>query len=149
MQLHKVKTMNENFKELIGLLDLRDIKLIDSHETVLSYPDQKNNEVSINGEQLFPKDDPKNSDNLLIFRPKYVFSFSIENNVFYKCEYIFLVSFSYKDLSKVQTLLEDKETKELFLNKQINRTLWSIVRGIVMDGFNKHSLKPVILPWVK
>ena len=141
--------MNENFKKLIGLLELKDIKLIDSHETVLSYPIQDDKEISIHGEQLFPKDDPKNTDDVLIFRPKYVFSFSIEDTVFYKCEYIFLVSFSYKDLSKTQKLLEDKETKDLFFDKQINRTLWSIVRGVVMDGFNKHSLKPIILPWIK
>lgn len=141
--------MNENFKKLIGLLELKDIKLIDSHETVLSYPIQDDKEVSIHGGQLFPKDDPKNTDDLLIFRPKYVFSFSIEDTVFYKCEYIFLVSFSYKDLSKIQKLLEDKETKDFFFDKQINRTLWSIVRGVVMDGFNKHSLKPIILPWIK
>ena len=141
--------MNENFKKLIGLLELKDIKLIDSHETVLSYPIQDDKEISIHGEQLFPKDDPKNTDDLLIFRPKYVFSFSIEDTVFYKCEYIFFVSFSYKDLSKIQKLLEDKETKDLFFDKQINRTLWSIVRGVVMDGFNKHSLKPIILPWIK
>lgn len=141
--------MNENFKKLIGLLELKDIKLIDSHETVLSFPNQNDNEISINGEQLFPKDDPKNSDDLLIFRPKFVFSFSIGENVFYRCEYILLVSFSYKNLSEVQKLLEDKETKNLFYTKQINRTLWSILRGLVMDGFNKHSLKPVILPWVK
>ncbi len=141
--------MNENFKKLIGLLELKDIKLIDSHETVFSFPNQNDNEISINGEQLFPKDDPKNSDDLLIFRPKFVFSFSIGENIFYRCEYILLVSFSYKDLSEVQKLLEDKETKNLFYTKQINRTLWSILRGLVMDGFNKHSLKPVILPWVK
>ena len=141
--------MNENFKKLIGLLELKDIKLIDSHETVLSYPIQNDKEISIHGEQLFPKDDPKNTDDVLIFRPKYVFSFSIEDTVFYKCEYIFFVSFSYKDLSKIQKLLEDKETKDLFFDKQINRTLWSIVRGVVMDGFNKHSLKPIILPWIK
>ena len=141
--------MNENFKKLIGLLELKDIKLIDSHETVLSYPNQDDKEVSIHGGQLFPKDDPKNTDDLLIFRPKYVFSFSIEDTVFYKCEYIFLVSFSYKDLSKIQKLLEDKETKDFFFDKQINRTLWSIVRGVVMDGFTKHSLKPIILPWIK
>lgn len=141
--------MNENFKKLIGLLELKDIKLIDSHEIVLSYPNQDDKEISIHGGHLFPKDDPKNTDDLLIFRPKYVFSFSIEDTVFYKCEYIFLVSFSYKDLSKIQKLLEDKETKDLFFDKQINRTLWSIVRGVVMDGFNKHSLKPIILPWIK
>lgn len=141
--------MNEKFKKLIGLLELKDIKLIDSHETVFSFPNQNDNEISINGEQLFPKDDPKNSDDLLIFRPKFVFSFSIGENIFYRCEYILLVSFSYKDLSEVQKLLEDKETKNLFYTKQINRTLWSILRGLVMDGFNKHSLKPVILPWVK
>lgn len=141
--------MNENFKKLIGLLELKDIKLIDSHETVLSYPIQDDKEISIHGEQLFPKDDPKNTDDVLIFRPKYVFSFSIEDTVFYKCDYIFLVSFSYKDLSKIQKLLEDKETKDFFFDKQINRTLWSIVRGVVMDGFNKHSLKPIILPWIK
>ena len=83
--------MNENFKKLIGLLELKDIKLADSHETVLLYPKQDDKEISIHGEQLFPKDDPKNSDDLIIFRPKFIFSFSIGENTFYRCEYILLV----------------------------------------------------------
>lgn len=142
--------MNENFKTLIQSLDLRDIKIIDSHETVYSFPNPEDKtKVSIKTDQLFPNDDPKIKDETVVFRPKYIFTFSIENDVFYKAEYILLVSFFSKDVNNVEKLLADEDLKKIFLGQQLNRTLWSILRGVVMDGFNKHSINPVILPWIK
>ena len=45
-------------------------------------------------------------------------------------------------------LFSKQEVKDIFYSKQLNKTLWTILRGTVMDAFNRHSLKPVILPFV-
>ena len=41
--------MNEKFKTLLSLLELRDIRIIDSHESVLGNPIyEKNTQININ-----------------------------------------------------------------------------------------------------
>jgi hypothetical protein len=49
---------------------------------------------------------------------------------------------------RFKTLYAIDEVKDIFLKKQLRRTLWIILRGTVLDAFNRHSLQPVPLPWV-
>lgn len=72
----------------------------------------------------------------------------MNNEDFFKAEYILSVSFSSSNVTRVLELLENKEIKDMFLQKQMNRTLWSILRGTLLDAFNRHSLQPVVLPWI-
>ena len=51
-----------------------------------------------------------------------------------------------KNEEEVKRLLEIDEIRTIFIEKQINKLIWSYIRGIVMDAFNKHSLRPIILP---
>jgi len=142
--------MATNFQELIKLLQLQEIRFMDSHESVLQVINNinDNTKVLIKTEQAFRQKDPIINDNIIVFCPKYVFTFFIEDKLFFKCEYIISISFKTDDSKKVQALLEDKETKNIFLTQQLNKTLWSILRGTIMDAFNRHSLRPVVLPWV-
>ena len=52
-----------------------------------------------------------------------------------------------EEIASIPTL-QLEELKEVFIRQQINRTLWTILRGTVMDAFNRHSLKPIPLPWM-
>lgn len=142
--------MNEKFDKLIKLLDLKDIRLLDSHESLLELPkrDEKT-EVSIKAEQMYPNEDPGIDSDVVFFRPKYIFSFSINEKDFFRCEYIMLISFTCSNISEFQELLKDDEVKRILYEKQLGRTLWSVLRGIVMEAFNRHSIEPVILPWVR
>ena len=56
------------------------------------------------------------------------------------------IAFTIKDAETVERLLKIEEIKQIFINKQIDRLVWSYLRGIVMDAFNKHSLRPIPLP---
>lgn len=142
--------MNEDYKELLSLLDLKDIKLLDSHERLVAISDSYNEEnVNVNTEQMIPVNDPVFEEDCMRVHPKYVFTFSVGDVIYFKCEYILLASFYCKNPERVKELLKIEEVKSIFLGSQMNRTLWSILRGIVMDAFNRHSLKPVILPWIK
>ena len=142
--------MKEDFIELIKLLELKEIRFIDSHETVLDSINPKDeSNISINTEQLIPIDDPQYTENKMICRPKYSFTFSLNENKYFKCEYILMVVFNCKDIKKVQELFQSNETKDFFFGHQMNRTLWTILRSTVMNAFNRHSLQPVVLPWIK
>ena len=142
--------MNENFQELIRLLQPGDIRFTDSHETVLCLPENLTLGKPIKTEsgQAVALDDPAVSGNLISFRMKYVFKFFCDDNPYFKAEYIVMISFTATDVNKAVELLKDEETKKIFLEKQVFRTLWTILRATIMNAFNRHSLPPVQLPWI-
>lgn len=142
--------MKEKFQQLIRLLQLFDIRFMDSHETVLCSPDNLNleNEIEIESGQAFAKEDPVINEDSICFRVKYVFKFSSEKKQYFKTEYVIMISFKSENIKKVSELLKDDELKKIFVEKQLNRTLWTILRGTIMDAFNRHSLPPVQLPWI-
>ena len=98
--------------------------------------------------QAVALDDPAVSGNLISFRMKYVFKFFCDDNPYFKAEYIVMISFTATDVNKAVELLKDEETKKIFLEKQVFRTLWTILRATIMNAFNRHSLPPVQLPWI-
>lgn len=141
--------MNEKFSELLKLLSLANIRFVDSHETVLQdLAIAEGEEVRIKTEQSFAKDDPVVADGSVVFRPRYTFIFSAGGKDFFKTEYILFVSFGVSDEGRFRELFAENDVSEMFLKRQMNRTLWSILRGVVMDAFNRHSLKPIPLPWI-
>ena len=142
--------MKEKFQQLIRLLQLIDIRFLDSHETVLCMPYNLNfeNEIAIESGQAFAKEDPVINEDSICFRVKYVFKFSSEKKQYFKTEYVIMISFKSENIQKVSELLKDEELKKIFVENQLNRTLWTILRGTIMDAFNRHSLPPVQLPWI-
>ena len=140
---------NENFSELIKLLSLTNIQIMDSHETVLqNLQINEGEQIQIKTEQGLNQEDPAVENNIVIFRPKYTFTFSVGEKNYFRAEYVIFVTFETKDIKRFSELLADNELKTAFVTKQLNRTLWSILRGTVMDACNRHSVRAVPLPWV-
>jgi hypothetical protein len=140
---------NENFSELIKLLALTNIQIMDSHETVLQNLQIKEGlQIQIHTEQGFNQEDPVVENDSVTFRPKYTFTFSVGDKNYFKAEYIIFVTFDTKDIKRFKELFADNDLKNAFIMKQLNRTLWSILRGTVMDACNRHSIKPIPLPWM-
>lgn len=142
--------MQEKFQELIKLLQLFDIRFMDSHESVLCLPDNLalGKEIAIESGQAFAKEDPVVNEEVIFFRVKYVFKFSCEKKEYFKTEYVVMFSFKSADVQKAAEFLKDEELKKIFVEKQLSRTIWTILRGTIMDAFNRHSLSPVQLPWI-
>lgn len=139
--------MNIDYKDFITSIQISNIRLLSSNEKVLFYPEGENiSEVKILTEKKLNKDDPRVDQNQLINQHKYKFDFSISNKIFYSCDYEIYVDFEILDIEKVSEALKDEQIKKLFIEKQIDKLVWSYLRGIVMDGFNKHSLTPIPLP---
>ncbi|MBD5412079.1 MAG: hypothetical protein HDR51_04935 [Treponema sp.] len=142
---------NENFSQLIKLLNIENIQIIDTHESVFDNPKiPDGTEINIETARRFNKEDPRIDKNTktIEFHLKYTFTFSIEETKYFLAEYIILISFTVLDMDTFLELFADPELKKMFMEKQLNRTLWSILRGTVLDAFNRHSLPPVSLPWI-
>ena len=142
--------INNEFSELIKLLSLQSIQIIDSHERILqNLLFNEGDEVKINMEQAFPKENsPQINENQISFLTKYVFTFSAGGKDYFRTEYILVVQFKTENIQRFSELYANEEVKEIFLKKQLHRTLWTILRGTVLDAFNRHSLKPIPLPWI-
>ena len=142
--------MKDNFQQLIKLLQLGDIRFMDSHESVLHIPENilPDSNTSLESGQAFDKDSPIITGDCLLFRVKYVFSFLNNKEPYFKAEYIVNIFFEASDIKKAQELLQDEEVKKIFLEKQLTHTMWPILRGTLMNAFSRHSLNPCMLPWI-
>ncbi|OWV03296.1 MULTISPECIES: hypothetical protein [unclassified Fibrobacter] len=142
--------MKEKFKELLGLLQLADIRFMESHEAVVFYPEEleKGEQAEVKTGQAFANEDPAVNNGNLLFRIKYEINFAVRGKDYFKTQYVIAVIFTTSDLEKSLELLKDEKLKEVFIRQQLNRTLWTVLRGTVLDAFNRHSLKPLPLPWL-
>lgn len=139
--------MKKTYSEFISSLELTAIRVISTSEKVLFDPNP--NEivnVQMKVEKASHKDEPKITDDLLVCTQKFRFEFAIDGKTFYTAEYEIFTSFMIKDMNIVSSSLEDETIKTVFAEKQIGKLVWSCLRGTVMDGFNRHSLKPIPLP---
>lgn len=142
--------MNENFKELISLLQISDIRIMEQHSKVFEYYNLNDgSEIRINTEQKIPSEDPVINDNDILIRPKYEIKFINEEKSFFECEFYFCIVFNTENPSRVKELLSMNDIADIFYSKQINRTLWPILRSELLATCNRHSIQPVTLPWIK
>lgn len=142
--------------ELLKLLIFKDVRFIDSHESLLSMDGWSGDDdaVGLNNSVAIVRDDPEQKGNLFVVHPRYEMTFSEkqkdsdESKEFFKAVYILEVVFKSEKPEEVLKLLEDEELKKFFFKKQLNHTLWPILRARIMNAFANHSLRPVVLPWL-
>ena len=147
--------MKEQFSELISLLSLRQIRILDSHETVFAedaFLGQREN-VNIETIQSLGELSPAYEDSLVKFNLKYTFNFfkseGEAKKEYFTASYITIVVFETVDIDKTKRLLSEKELLNVFVTRQLRKTLWPVFRGILIDAMGRHSLQPIPLPWIK
>lgn len=139
--------MNENYAKLVKSIELSNVTLLESSEKLFFSPtDEQLKNIHFETEHSYNKNDPIIKDTEIQNRHKYRFSFYADNKIYYTAEYVIFISFTIKDKTEVENLLKTDEIRALFIEKQIHKLIWSYLRGIVMDSFNRHSQKPVPLP---
>lgn len=147
--------MNERFSELIKLLSLLQIRIVDSHETVLKEEGVLMPEENVNIEtiQSLGELSPAFENSFVRFNLKYIFNFSKAKDgasqPYFTASYIVIVTFKTTDMMRTKELLAEKELVNVFVTQQLKKTLWPIFRGTLMDAMARHSLQPFPLPWVK
>ena len=83
-----------------------------------------------------------------MFRPKYEFTVSFQNTLFFKQVSVFIIGFSVTDIPTFTELWADEELCKVFKEKQIQKTLWPLFRQHVHDGMSRLGMSPVPLPWI-
>lgn len=144
--------MKERFSELINLLSLKQIQILDSHETVLpgDFRLEQEERVNIETIQSIGENSPSFEGAFVKLNLKHTFNFSKEKEQpYFTASYITVVTFETEDIDRTKSLLSEKDIIGVFVTKQLKKTLWPIFRGILLDAMGRHSLQPLPLPWIK
>jgi len=107
------------------------------------------NELRLEWRQSFANDDPVTPEpDLRLFRPKYEFVVQFQDAIVFKQTSIFIISFKVIDPAAYDELWADEELRKIFMEKQIQKTIWPLFRQHVHDGMSRLGMSPVTLPWI-
>jgi len=67
---------------------------------------------------------------------------------FFQLESVIGVGFQILDQAGYDQAWANAEAKKIFLEKQLQKTLWPIVRQEVLDGMTRLGFPGVPLPWI-
>jgi hypothetical protein len=140
---------NEAFGRLIKSLSLRDIRPMKLLSERRGDPPAPESEVQLSWSQSFAKDDPVSlREDAMIFRPRYQFTMRHGDNDIFFHESVFIVAFSITDRKAFDEGWTSQELRDVFMNNQVQRTMWPFLRQQVHDAMSKVGLIPVPLPWI-
>lgn len=145
-------TVNKVFQELITSLQIRGVQFLDIQSrrpSVNFAPEDSTGETNLSWKQLFPADDPLHiDDSMVIFRPKYEFDLTRDGKPFFNATMVVALQFTIENKDVFERCWKNVEAQKIFREKQIMRTMWTILRQQLMDCMSRHSLHPIPLPWV-
>lgn len=148
--------MNEqtqkDLQELNSSIQIRSIQFQDVHSrrTMISFqPENFTAKAAISWNQQFADNDPLTlEDGSLVFRPKYSFTVKNGEAVIFEATMICALLFSVEKKDLYERHWANEEVRKVFLEKQIMRLMWTILRQQLMDCMSRHSMPPVPLPWI-
>ena len=144
--------VQKNLQELVRALQIQSIQFTEIHSKIFppsSPPENLEKDVNLCWNQQFADEDPvKISDTELVFRPKYVFQVKNKEDIVFEATMISALIFSVENKDSFEKCWKDEETRKFFLEKQIVRLMWTILRQQLMDCMNRHSFPPIPLPWI-
>lgn len=142
--------MSNDYEELISLLDLKKIQPLVFQCERLGDINIGNGKLETSFSYGYRKDDPVFFDKTsMACAPKFEFFLSNSNDkkIFHQLS-IYEFSLSISDFDKFQSLWQDEKLQNLFMKKQIQKTVWPIFRQNVIDGLTRMSLPAISLPWI-
>ena len=148
--------MNEQtqkgLQELNLAIQIRSIQFQDVHSRrmMISFqPESFTSGAAISWNQQFADNDPLAlEDGSLVFRPKYSFTVKNGEAVIFEATMICALLFSVEKRELYAKQWANEEVRKVFLEKQIMRLMWTILRQQLMDCMSRHSMPPVPLPWI-
>ncbi len=106
-------------------------------------------EVQLEWKQAYADGDPVDvPPDVKLFRPKYEFMLRHSGNEFFHQTSILVLAFTVTDLAAFDELWADESLRKVFMEKQLQRTMWPIFRQHVLDGMSRLGMQPVPLPWL-
>jgi hypothetical protein len=142
-------TINERFFSLIKAISIKEIRPVDFHSQILDDQPPQGDQIKLEWKQSFAEGDPVTpSPDIKVFRPRYVFSVISEEKEYFRQISVFILVFNVLEPETFASLWADEELRKMFLERQVQRTLWPIFRQQVLDGMSRVGLKPLPLPWI-
>lgn len=140
----------DNFRRIIENLQLQTILPLSLHfDRTGQLMVQQEMDIAISWSQAFQPTDPeRHANGSLAFNPRYTVELSCGNNPFFSAILIIYIVFMVKDRDVFEAAWEDTDARSVFLEKQILKTLWPILRQQVLDGLSRLGLPPFPLPWI-
>lgn len=141
--------INERLTRFLHALLLQDIKPMLLHSESLGSMPPPGSELQLEWNQAFANDDPLSpTPETKIFRPRYELMVSFQGTVVFKQISVFIIGFNIMDSAAFEELWADEELRKVFMEKQIQKTLWPLFRQHAHDGMSRLGMSPVPLPWL-
>lgn len=141
--------LNDKMTRLIHVLKLQDIKpMLLISKNVGPMPPQGSG-IKLEWKQSFADGDPLTASfDTRIFRLKYEFTASFDTTPIFQQESVFIISFAVTNMNVFEELWAHDELRKVFMEKQIQKTLWPLFRQHVHDGMSRLGISPIPLPWL-
>lgn len=143
--------IQKSLQELNTSLQIRSVLFQDVHSKriSISFKSETCADSVLSWNQQFADNDPLvQEDGSLIFRPRYTFVIKNGENIIFEATMIAALQFSIEDKRVFDRNWAKEDVKKLFLEKQILRLMWTILRQQLMDCMSRHSMQPIPLPWI-
>jgi hypothetical protein len=142
-------SLNEKLSQLLHSLELKEIKPMALNSASLGIIPDKGNELQLEWKQSIADGDPLAPvPDTRIFRPKYEFTIKFQGSMIFMQESKFLLVFRVLNTNIFNELWADEELRKIFIEKQLQRTMWPLFRQHVQDGMCRLGMAPVALPWL-
>ena len=141
--------INERLTQFLKSLKLLDIKPMSLHSDRLGDMPAPNTEINLEWKQAFADGDPVAvTTETRAFRPRYEITVSFQSAPIFKQVSVFVVAFQLIDVAVFDQLWADEEVRKVFLENQIQKTMWPFIRQLVHDGMSRLGINPLPLPWL-
>lgn len=141
--------INDSLTRFLHAITLQEIKPMLLRSEALGPMPPPGSNLTLECKQSFAQDDPlAPMPDTRVFRMKYELTVSFQDAPFFKQESGFIIGFGVTDLPTFTELWADEEVRKVFMEKQIQRTLWPLFRQHAHDGMSRLGMAPVSLPWL-
>jgi hypothetical protein len=144
-----MKTPPPNFTALLDAIAIETIQPMKLASERIGNLPSGGCEVQLEYRQAFADGDPiRDPAGKLVFRMKCELVVSCEKTPAFTHETTYLIIASVKDETAFTHAWADLETRALFLDLQIKKTIWPFFREQVHSAMSRLGMPPVVLPWI-
>ena len=141
--------INERFTSFLHTIQLQDIRPMELHSKASGSTPPQGSGLQLEWRYAFAKGDPIASQlEIKVFRPKYEFNIKFNGSIIFEHTSKFIISFKVINAEAYEQLWAEEDLRKAFMEQQIQKTLWPLLRQHIHDGMSRLGLSPVTLPWV-
>jgi len=141
--------INDRLARLLRAVTLEEIKPMHLQSDALGAMPPPGSELKLEWKQAFAEGDPlAPTPDTKVFRPRYEFVVGYGDTTIFKQTSVFIIVFRLVDAVAFDELWLNEDLRKVFMEKQIQKTLWPLFRQHAHDGMSRLGMTPVPLPWL-